>query len=96
MRARYDEHAFLAIFGAAFTPIPFKVFTIASGVFEIALGTLLAAATLGRGARFFMVGTSIFFFGPKVKELIEKYFGLITFALLVLLIGGFAAIKFLI
>jgi membrane protein YqaA with SNARE-associated domain len=95
VRARYDEHAFLAIFGAAFTPIPFKVFTIASGVFEVALGTLLIASTLGRGARFFLVGSSIFFFGPKVKGLLERYFELITLALLVLLVAGFAAIKFL-
>jgi len=95
VRARYDEHAFLAIFGAAFTPIPYKVFTIASGVFEVALPTLLVASALGRGGRFFLVGSAIFFFGPKVKGFLERYFELVTFALLVLLVGGFLAVKFL-
>lgn len=95
VRARYDEHAFLAIFGAAFTPIPFKVFTIASGVFEVSLATLLVASTLGRGLRFFLVGGAIYFVGPKIKEVLERYFGLVTFALLVMLVGGFVAIKFL-
>ena len=96
VQVRYDEHAFLAIFGAAFTPIPFKVFTIASGVFDVTLPTLIFASFLGRGARFMLVATAIFFFGPTVKVYLDKYFGIITFALLALLIGGFAAVKFLI
>ncbi len=95
VRVRYDEHAFMAIFSAAFTPIPFKVFTIASGVFEVALGTLIVASVLGRGLRFFIVGSALYFVGPKVKDLLERYFGIATFALLVLLVAGFAAIKFL-
>jgi membrane protein YqaA with SNARE-associated domain len=95
VQRRYDEHAFWAIFGAAFTPIPYKVFTIASGVFEVALGTLMVASVLGRGGRFFLVATGVYFLGPQVKSLIERYFGLVTFALLALAIGGFAAIKLL-
>lgn len=94
VRLRYDEHAFMAIFGAAFTPIPFKVFTIASGVFEVSLPTLIGASLLGRGARFMIVATAIFFFGPTVKVYLDKYFGLITFAVLALLIGGFVAVKY--
>lgn len=95
VRARYDEHAFLAIFGAAFTPIPYKVFTIASGVFGVALPTLILASALGRGARFFLVGTLIFVFGPGVKTFLDRYFELATVGLLVLGIAGFVAIKFL-
>lgn len=95
VKAKYDEHAFLAIFSAAFTPIPYKVFTIASGVFDVALGTLIAASVLGRAGRFFIVATGIYFLGPQVKSLIERYFGLATFALVALGVGGFAAIKFL-
>lgn len=95
VQRRYDEHAFWAIFGAAFTPIPYKVFTIASGAFEVALSTLVLASLLGRSGRFFLVATGIYFLGPQVKTLIERYFGLVTFALLALAIGGFAAIKLL-
>lgn len=95
VQKRYDEHAFWAIFGAAFTPIPYKVFTIASGAFEVGLGVLVAASVLGRGGRFLLVASAIYFLGPQVKSLIERYFGLVTFALLALAIGGFAAIKLL-
>jgi membrane protein YqaA with SNARE-associated domain len=91
----YADNAFVAIFSAAFTPIPFKVFTICSGVFGIALPTLLAAAVLGRGARFLLVGSAIFFFGPRVKDLLERYFEWITFGLLAVGIAGFLAVRFL-
>ena len=91
----YLGHAFLTIFSAAFTPIPYKVFTIAAGVFGVPLPVLALASLLGRGARFFAVGTCIFFLGPRVKEWLDRYFEWATLVLLVLGIGGFVAIKFL-
>ena len=94
VEARYNEHAFLAIFGAAFSPIPYKVFTIASGVFDVALSTLVLASILGRGGRFFLVGGSIFFFGPAVKVWLEKYFELAAMVLLALGVGGFVVVKY--
>lgn len=50
---------------------------------------------IGRSGRFFLVAGTIFLFGFKVKELIEKYFNLATVALAALGIGGFFAIKLL-
>lgn len=91
----YQGNAFLAILTAAFTPIPYKVFTIAAGVFHVSLGTLVLASIIGRSARFFLVAGAIYAFGPKVKEWIEKYFDLATLAFFVLLAAGFAAVKFL-
>ena len=91
----YQQNAFIAILGAAFTPIPFKVFTISAGMFKISLWTLLAASLIGRLGRFFLVATAIFFFGPSVKALLDEYLGWITMLLFVLLIGGFFAIKYL-
>lgn len=94
----YQENAFLAIFSAAFTPIPFKVFTIGAGVFHeyVSLQVLIVASILGRSARFFLVATSIFFFGPQVRHFLEKYFELATFLLLALMILGFIAIRYLV
>ena len=55
----YQGNAFLAILSAAFTPIPYKVFTIAAGVFEVGFATLVVASVIGRSARFFMVAGAI-------------------------------------
>lgn len=95
VEAKYNEHAFLAIFTAAFTPIPYKVFTIASGVFDVALSTVIFASILGRGGRFFLVASAIFFFGPTVKTWLEKYFELATLVLLVVGALGFVAVKYM-
>lgn len=92
----YHGNAFLAIFAAAFTPIPYKVFTIAAGVFEVPMSTLVLASALGRSGRFFLVATVLFFFGERAKQFLEKYFELATLVLCALGVGGFVAIKYLV
>lgn len=90
----YNAYGFMAITVAAFTPLPYKVFTIAAGIFHVSLPVLIVASILGRSARFFTVATCIFFFGPTVKHYIDKYFELATILFTVLLLGGFLLIKF--
>lgn len=92
---KYNENAFLAVFTAAFTPIPYKVFTIAGGFCEISFLTLVLASLLGRSARFFAVSTLFYFFGPWAKAFIDRYFNLLTVVFALLLIGGFLALKLL-
>ncbi|MDP3937867.1 MAG: YqaA family protein [Deltaproteobacteria bacterium] len=91
----YQNNAFLAIFTAGFTPIPYKVFTIAAGVFEVALPVFILASVLGRGARFFLVAELIRRAGPRVMPFIERYLGLLTLAFAALLVLGFVFIKYL-
>jgi membrane protein YqaA with SNARE-associated domain len=93
----YGHNAFLAIVAAAFTPIPYKVFTIAAGVFheQVPLLTLIAASVLGRTSRFVLVGGTIFFFGPPVKRLLDKYLEWAALGLFGLGVLGFVAIKYL-
>lgn len=90
----YQSNAALALFTAAFTPIPFKVFAIAAGVFEIALPVLVGVSAVGRGMRFFLVAGLIYLFGPKVRVFIERRFELLTLVFTALLIGGFAVLKY--
>lgn len=93
----YQEHAFLAILVAAFTPIPYKVFTIAAGLnATVPLWTLVWASAVGRSGRFFIVSAMFYFFGPKIKVFVDKYFEWLTVAFTVLLIGGFVVIKLLV
>jgi membrane protein YqaA with SNARE-associated domain len=95
VQSLYRANAFLAILTAAFTPIPFKVFTIASGVFGVPLPTLLIASALGRSGRFFGVGTCIFVFGPGVKRLLDRYLEAAAALLFVLFVLGFWLIRHL-
>jgi membrane protein YqaA with SNARE-associated domain len=85
---KFHENAFLTVFTAAFTPIPYKVFTIAAGVFHVSLWMLVIGSIVGRGGRFFAVAALIYVFGPPVKKFIEKYFNLLTLAFVALLVIG--------
>lgn len=93
--AQYHDHGELAVFIAAFTPIPYKVFTIAAGVAKLNLLGFTGASIVGRGGRFFLVALVIRLAGPKAKAMIDKYFNLATVLGGLLLVAGFLAVKFL-
>ena len=74
VKVQYEAYNFFVIFMAAFTPIPYKVFSISAGAFYINLPTFIIASILGRGLRFYMVSALVWFFGPGVKRIMDKYF----------------------
>ncbi|GAX62468.1 membrane protein [Candidatus Scalindua japonica] len=92
---QYHNNAFSAIAVAGFTPIPYKVFTIAAGACKINIFTLILASALSRSARFFLVAGLFYVFGPKIKTFIEKYFNILSIIFVILLISGFIAVKYL-
>lgn len=91
----FHEYGFWYVFSAGFTPIPYKVFTIASGVFKLNFFLFLLASTISRSLRFFLVAGLFKKFGPGIKEFIDKYFNWLALLFFILLFGGFLAIKFL-
>jgi len=90
----YNQYSGLAVATAGFTPIPYKVFTIAAGACRINFLVFIIASALSRGARFFIVAGLMAIFGEKIKHFIDKYFNLLTIIFALLLIGGFLVIKF--
>lgn len=95
VRHAFDTWGFWALFAAAFTPIPFKVFTITAGMMKMFIPTFLLASLIGRSMRFFIVAALLYFFGAKVKGFIDRWFGPLTVLLLVLILLGFYAVKYL-
>jgi len=87
---RYDAWAVVI---AAFTPIPYKIFTIAAGAFRIRFGTFVIASIIGRSARFFLVAGLIYFYGDVIRAFIDRYFNLLSMAFVVLLVLGFLLVK---
>jgi len=92
----YNQYSGIAVAIAGFTPIPYKIFTIAAGACRINFTVFLIASILSRGARFFLVAGLMMIFGEKIKRLVDKYFNLLTIVFVVLLAGGFLIIKFII
>lgn len=91
----FRQHNFLAVLIAAITPIPYKVFTITAGYVKADFFTFLLASAIGRSTRFFAEAGILYFFGKPAKKFIDKYFNIISILFLVLLIGSFFLIKFL-
>jgi membrane protein YqaA with SNARE-associated domain len=90
----YNRYAGWAVGIAGFTPIPYKVFTIAAGAFKINFPIFLVASAISRSARFFLLALLIYHFGPPIRLFIDKYFNLLVIAFTVLLLGGFLLIKY--
>jgi len=94
--ALYTRWGFWAVFVAGLTPIPYKVFTLASGVFSITFPVFLGASVVSRGMRFFLVAGLIKLFGEPIQRFIDRWFNLLTWLFAALLIGGFVLIEFVI
>ncbi len=95
-RARYNEWGAWIVAGAGLTPFPYKLITLASGATGLDLATFTIASLLSRGARFFMVAALLWWIGPPVRAFIERHLAPVATAFFVLLLGGFAVIKYLV
>lgn len=93
VRVFYDRHGFAAVFMAGLTPIPYKVFTLASGVFGINFGVFVLASVLSRGFRFVVLAGLVYRFGPPIERFIDRHFDRLVILFSVLLVGGFVAIE---
>ena len=91
----YQQYDAWAVAVAGFTPIPYKVFTIAAGAFQINFLVFVFASAVSRSARFFIVGGLIYIFGPGIQAFIDRYFNVLATAFVILPIAGFVAIKYL-
>ncbi len=94
-QARYNEWGAWIVAGAGFTPFPYKVITIASGVADLDLTVFTVASALSRGARFALEVGLLWWFGPPIRVFIERNLPALTIAFFVLLFGGFLAVRYL-
>ncbi len=94
VQSLFNEYGFLAVFIAGFTPIPYKVFTIASGALAFNIPLFVLASILSRGLRFFLVSILMMLIGEKAKVFIDKNFDWLTVVFVILLVGGFLAIRY--
>jgi len=83
-RAWFDQYGVWAVFVAGFTPIPYKIFTIAAGVASLTFPGFVLASLIGRGARFFLVAGVVKYAGPKLEKSLLQYIERIGWALVVL------------
>ncbi len=93
---KYNELGAWIVFTFGVTPFPYKVVTIASGVTQLDPLVFGIASVASRGLRFLLVATLIWYFGPPIRAFVERYLGWVTLAFIVLLVGGFVLLKFVV
>ncbi|MGJ8537883.1 MAG: YqaA family protein [Parasphingopyxis sp.] len=93
--AQFNEQGWIIVLLAGFTPLPFKVITIAAGATAMPLYILIGAAVIARSARFFLVAALLWKFGEPMKRIIDRHFGLLTTIVGIVGVGGFVAIRYL-
>lgn len=93
--AKYNEYGAWAVLIAGVTPFPYKVITILSGATALSLPVFIAASVFARALRFFVVATLLWKFGEPIRDFIEKRLGLMFTLFVILLVGGFAVVKYL-
>ena len=84
----FEENAYWAIFIAGFSPLPYKLFTLGGGLFNISFTTFVFASILGRAARFYLVSYLAYKFGKRLGGLVFTYFNFtsILVALIIVLL----------
>jgi membrane protein YqaA with SNARE-associated domain len=95
VKTYFSDYGGWMVATAGFTPIPYKVFTIASGAVTLSFPTFFLASVAGRAGRFYLVAALIFFFGPPIKVFIDRHFNLLTIVFTILLLLGFVLIGWL-
>ena len=95
MREQFDKWGALVIIAKGFTPIPYKIVTIASGAFHFDLLTFGLASLGTRGARFFLEAFLLRRFGAPIRDFIEKRLTLVTMLFLAVIVGGFVALRYI-
>jgi len=82
----FAEYGVWIILIASFTPFPYKIVTISSGIFSVAILPFILLSILGRGARFFLVSGLVKFFGPSIENMLDKWVERIGWISLILLV----------
>jgi membrane protein YqaA with SNARE-associated domain len=95
-RQDYAEWGLWIILLKGLTPIPYKLVTIASGAAAFDFPVFMLASIATRGARFFAVAALLHFFGPPIREFVERRLTLVTTVFLLAVVGGFFAVKYLV
>lgn len=94
-KALFQQHGAWVILIKGLTPIPYKLITIAAGIFAFNLPLFIVLSVITRAGRFFLVAFVVKTFGPAVLEVVERRLALWTFIFVAVLVGAIVAVRFI-
>ncbi len=93
-RQYYAEYGIWIILIAGFTPLPYKVFTIASGLAAYNMPLFILLSAISRGGRFFIVAGLLYFFGEPIRGFIERRLEVLTAGVALAAVCGFVILRY--
>ena len=94
-RAEFITYGVLAVGIGAFTPAPFKIFTLTAGMLSMSFIPFILVSLIGRGAHFFLIALLMAWAGPKMEPVVRKYIEWLGWAVIVLAVAGLLIHKYL-
>ena len=91
----FQDWGAMILIAKGWTPFPYKVLTILSGATHMNFWSFVAASIVARSMRFYLVAALLYWFGEPIREFIEKRLTLVTTVFVVVLVGGFVAVRYL-
>lgn len=88
LRNQYQTYEHWAVLLAGFTPIPYKAATLSAGFCKLSVIPFIIFSIIARGSRFFMVALILRLWGPEIKQHIDRYFNLLVFLFIVIVVLG--------
>tara|TARA_B100000131_G_C17784722_1_gene478798 strand:- start:39 stop:623 length:585 start_codon:yes stop_codon:yes gene_type:complete len=95
LKEYYNNYGVWFVLVAGFTPVPFKIITIASGLFQLNLFIFILCSFVARGLRFYLISGLLYLYGEAIKYFIEKYFNYLTIIFFIVFLGGILFLKYL-
>lgn len=90
---RFNDFGFWPVLIAGVTPFPYKVITIMSGWTGLPILTFVITSVIARGLRFYLVAWLLWRYGEPIRDFIERRLGLMFSLFMLLLVGGFVAVR---
>ncbi len=93
-QSSYNEWGAWIVAGGGFTPVPYKLINISSGLTRLDLVVFVAASIVARSARFFLEAALLWRFGPPLQGVLERHLGKFAILFFVILIGSFVILRY--
>jgi membrane protein YqaA with SNARE-associated domain len=87
------EWGFWAVLAAGFSPIPYKIFTIAAGAMGMPFAPFVLASIVGRASRFFIVAGLIHWGGSRVEDMLRRYVDVLGWVFVALLVAAYFLLR---
>ena len=93
-QVEFEKYGVWAVLIGAFTPAPFKLFTVSAGMLSMSFLPFVIASLIGRAAHFYLIALLMAWAGPKMEPVVRKYIEWLGWSIIVIAVIAYAIHKY--